>query len=115
MKKIAAAIVVLVLALAGAALFYLNQPLTLVVHNVDSEPLHAVVVHVTGNLIPIGDIPAGQSRSVRLSTTGESHVELEHASGHLAVGCYFEDGYRGRITAEVTRSAVVRAECDVHV
>jgi hypothetical protein len=115
MKKIAAAAVVLVIVFVSAALLYLNRPLTLVVRNVDSETLHAVVVHVTGSSISIGDIPAGQSRNIRLATTGESHVELELATGRLIINCYFEDGYGGRITAEVTRSAVVRAKCDVHV
>lgn len=74
-------VVVLVIVLVCGALFYLNRPLSLVVRNVDSEALHAVVVHVTGNSISIGDIPAGQSRKIRLTTTGESHVELELATG----------------------------------
>ena len=115
MKKITAAAVVLVIALFCAAVLYLNRPLTLVVRNVDSEALHAVVVHVTGNSISIGDIPAGESRKVRLATTGESHVELELASGRLIINCYFEDGYGGHITAQITRSTVVRTKCDVHV
>jgi len=115
MKKIAAAAVVLVLVFVIAAFLYLNRPLNLVVRNVDSVALHSVVVHVTGNSISIGDIPAGQSRSIRLATTGESHVELELATGRLIINCYFEDGYEGRIKAEVTRSTVVTAKCDVHV
>jgi 2-methylaconitate cis-trans-isomerase PrpF len=113
--KYAAAIVVLIIMFASAALLYLNRPLTLVVRNLDSEALHAVVVHVTGNAISMGDIPAGQSREIQVTTTGESHVELELPTGRLIVNCYFEQGYGGRISAEITRNTVVSAKCDVHV
>ena len=115
MKTIVTAAGVLIAVLASAALLYMNRPLILVVRNVDTEDLHAVVVQVTGSSIPIGDIPAGQSRKIRLAATGESHVELDLATGHLVVDCYFERGYGGRITTEINRSAVVTTKCDVHV
>lgn len=96
------------LSLGFGAMYVAEDCVTFVAHNVGAEPMRSVVVHVTGRSYPIGDLPPGASKSVRLSPTSESHIELSQA-GHarLTVGGYFEKGYRGTITADVTTDRVV--------
>jgi hypothetical protein len=113
MKKVAAAFAVLVA--VGVALVAFNRGVTVVVINVGVQPLSVVVVHVTGESYPLGDIQAGETRSVRVSPTGESHVEIEHSKGRLIVDTYFESGYRGKIAIEVTESEIKRVQHDVQV
>jgi hypothetical protein len=72
-------------------------------------------VHVTGAAYDLGDIEPGQSKSVRVSPTGESHVEIEHLAGRLIVNTYFEGGYRGHLDVEVTPTKVVRIEDKVRI
>jgi hypothetical protein len=56
----------------------------------------------------IGDIEPGTSKSVVLSPSSESHIELAF-SGHprLKIDCYFEQGYGGILAAEITAQRVV--------
>lgn len=115
MKKAVAATFVLA-ALVVICVVLINRGVTVVVHNVGNEPLHSVIVHVTGNSYPIGDIAAGSSSSVMVHATSESRVELEHgAHERLVVDCYFENGYKGTITAEVTSFKVVNVKDRVRV
>ena len=82
--------------------------------NVGAKPLRSVVVHVTGNSYPVGDIEPGASKTVAVHAKGESSIELEHDGGkRLDVDCYFEKGYGGKITAEVTGEKVVSVKSDV--
>jgi hypothetical protein len=113
MKRLAAASAVLVA--VGFAFIMLNRGVTVTVTNVSAQPLSRVVVHVTGESYPLGDIQAGEKRSVRVSPTGESHIEIEHSKGRLIVDTYFENGYRGKISVEVTEVEVKRVQDDVHV
>jgi hypothetical protein len=108
-KKVAASLVILV---ALWALFL--RGVTVEVRNVSDEPMRAVVVHVTGGSYALGDLLPGDSRQVAVSPGGESHVELEF-QGHprLVVGCYFEPGYSGTITAEVTPLKVVSVNSSI--
>lgn len=80
--------------------------------NVGTTPLRSVTVHVTGNSYPIGDIAPGAGKTVRVAAKGESHVELQHdgSPDRLVVDCYFEPGYRGKITAEVTATQVIHVD-----
>ncbi|OPZ97574.1 MAG: hypothetical protein BWY71_01560 [Planctomycetes bacterium ADurb.Bin412] len=106
----------LVLIIVSAALFYLRGGIMVIIHNVGTEPLQAVVVHVTGNSYPQGDIAAGATKRVKVQAQGESHIELTYGEGkHLVVDCYFEGGNKGKITAEVTSHEVIRVEQDIHV
>jgi hypothetical protein len=114
-RKVTAAFALAVAIGVGAVFLLLNGAPTVTVKNVSDETLHAVVVHVTGAAYDLGDIGAGESRSVRVSPTGESHVEIQHAQGRLVVGTYFEGGYRGHINVDVTPRGVVRVEDKVRI
>ena len=114
MKKVLA--VAVVVALLIGARFLFQEGVTLTIRNVGGEPMIGVVVHVTGNSYAIGDIASGESKVVKVKPHGESHVELEH-QGHprLVLDCYFETGYSGSITAEVTVLKVVSIDNAVQI
>lgn len=99
----------------GSVFVYAHRGLMVTVKNVSAEPLMSVVVHVTGSSQTLGNIPPGESKTVDVSPTGESHVEIEHTKGRLVVDTYFEAGYQGRITAEITAGEVVRVQGDVRI
>ncbi|WP_332854462.1 hypothetical protein [Duganella sp. S19_KUP01_CR8] len=81
---------------------------TFSVKNVGKETIASLVVHVTGNSYAIGDIEPGSSKTVVLSPTSESHVELTFAgSPGLKIDCYFERGYSGTLATEITVEKVV--------
>ena len=111
MKPKLTAIFALALAIGlGALVMLLNSGLTVTVKNVSDQTMSSVVVRVTGAAYKLGDIDPGESRGVRVSPTGESHVEIEHAAGRFTVDTYFEAGYRGHIDVDVTPRGVVRVE-----
>ena len=114
MKKVV--VVGAVIAVLVGLWFFLHHGVTVEVRNVGNEQMRAVIVHVTGNSYPIGDLPAGSSRRVDVSATSESHVELEY-QGHdrLIIDCYFEPGYKGTITAQVTALKVVSVNDSVRI
>lgn len=114
MKKVLAVAVVVALLIGVRFLF--QEGVTVTVRNVGSEPMIGVVVHVTGNFYAIGDIASGESKVVKVKPRGDSHIELEH-QGHprLVLDCYFETGYNGSITAEVTVSKVVSIDNAVKI
>ena len=103
---------VLGLALAIAQLRGPGVLFTLV--NAGTEPLPRVTVHVTGRSYSLGAIGPGGSRSVKLNPTGESHIELGLPDARrLRIDCYFENGYRGTIRAEVTPQGAVSVRNEV--
>ena len=109
MKKIVAGVIVF--ALLAGGWFVLRQGITVEIRNVSDEPMKGLVVHVTGNSYPIGDLLAGETKSIAVAPTGESHVELEF-EGHerLVVECYFEPGYSGLIKVKVTPMKVISVD-----
>ena len=115
MKKVLGTLC-LVVALVGVLLFLSTRGITFVVRNVGPEPLHSIIVHVTGNSYRLGEIPSGESRSVMVRASSESHIELEQATGkRLVVDCYFEGGYKGTFTADVTANEVVRVKDSIRL
>jgi hypothetical protein len=99
------------LAIALAIVLIRSHSVRFTVKNVDGKPLRAVVVHVTGRSYPIGDLEPGAIKTVELSPTGESDIDLSSAGNpRLKVDCYFEPGYGGRISAEVTAIDVVAVQ-----
>jgi hypothetical protein len=94
---------------------FLSGGLTVTVKNVSDQALHSVVAHVTGASYKLGDIDPGQTKSVRVSPAGESHVEIEHTDGRFIVNTYFESGYRGHIDVDVTPREIVRVEDKVRI
>ncbi|WP_020654294.1 hypothetical protein [Massilia niastensis] len=113
MKKVLLAVTA-ALSLGVGAMYVAEDGVTFVARNVGTEPMRSVVVHVTGRSYPIGDLAPGASKSVRVSPTSESNIELSQ-SGHarLTVGGYFEKGYRGTISADVTTESVVMVRDEV--
>ena len=69
----------------------------LIVQNADTPPLHSVVVRVTGNSYPIGELAALETRPIQTYPTAESPIAIEcvGAGGEkkeLTVDCDFEPG-----------------------
>ena len=73
--------------------------------------LDSVVVHTTGYSYPIGDLAAGATRELKVQSTGESDIAVEHGPGDLrrrvVLGVYFEERYREAVTARVTADTVL--------
>lgn len=89
---------------------------TLTVHNVGDQSLVAPIVHVTGNSYRIGDLQPGQTKSVVVNSSGESHIEIEQTNHpRLVANCYFEPGYKGQIEVDVTADAIIKVKCDVKI
>ena len=92
----------------------LKEGVTVVIHNVGDINLQSVVVHVTGNSYPIGDIDTGTTKTVKVVAEGESHILIEHGSQEqLVVGVYFEKGYKGKISIDVTSSEIVNVKDEI--
>lgn len=78
-----------------------------VITNRQSTPITDVVLHVTGQSIQVGQIDAGQSRRVKVSPMGDSHLEFEFkdrawgTSGRLTHECYFSPGFHGQIELDI--------------
>ena len=80
------------------------------IHNAGSHTLSSVAVVVTGNSYSLGDLPPNSTRSVVVVPTGESDVgiSLVDPAGHvkrLNAGGYFEPGYTGTISVDLTAEA----------
>lgn len=111
----------LLVMLASAGLFIAlsRQGIRVTIINSGPDPLTNVVVHVTGNQHAIGNLAAGESRTVRVLPTSESHAEVsfvDHRGQHqrLNAGGYFENGlYRGTIEVEIERGAIKRNEHNI--
>jgi hypothetical protein len=75
--------------------------------------LRNATVHVTGRSYLLGDLAAGETRTVKVSPTSESHVEIgfmnpDGSSVRLIAGCYIEPGYRGEIQIDLRDSKLER-------
>lgn len=113
---IVATLVVIILVITIAVKLILGGGVNVVIHNVGSEPLQSVVVHVTGNSYSIGDIDAGDIKTVKVFANGESHIEIEHGKqNRLIIGTYFEKSYRGKITVEVTTEKVISIKDEIRI
>lgn len=83
-----------------------------VITNRQSTPITDVVLHVTGQSIEVGQVDAGQSRRVKVSPTGDSHLEFEFndrpygASGRLTHECYIGPGYHGQIELGIDQGGI---------
>jgi hypothetical protein len=88
---------------AALIVFYATtRGVRVTVENRGPTALRAVIVHVTGNSYPLGDLKPMSSRSVKVNPRGDSHVEIEYTdeSGRpvrLNAGGYFESGYHGTV------------------
>jgi hypothetical protein len=102
-----AACTALAVTLAVILAAYRNESgIQVTVANGGGLPLRDLVVRVTGRSYSVGDVPPGESRSVRVNPTSESHAEIEFTDEQgrrvrLAAGAYFEPAYRGRLDIRV--------------
>lgn len=114
--KLSIAVVFIVLVAVILIARILENGVTVVIRNVGDEPLQSVVVHVTGNSYPVGDIEAGVTRAVKVVTTGESDIFIENSNQEkLVVGVYFESGYRGKISIDVTSNEIVDVKNETRI
>ena len=89
-----------------------SQPgIDLTLTNDAAVPLDSVVVYTTGFSYPIGDLAPDETHNLKVNSTGESHIEVEHgapsARRRLILGLYFEERYRGSATARVSTDSVL--------
>jgi hypothetical protein len=111
MKTILAVLAVVLLA---AVLAWRPAGVNFTLVNAGAQPLLGVRVLVTGRDYPIGDLAPGETKRLRLSPTGDSHVELALAGGRrLVIGSYLQPGYRGSLEARVTADAVLTVRNEV--
>ena len=80
--------------------------------NVGTVPMDSVAVLVTGASYPVGTIPVGDSVTVAARPTGETGVNVMRAGQRdsLYLDVYFENGYGGRVRAEVTTDSVMSVD-----
>jgi len=96
------------------AVYMLRDGVNVVIRNVSDQSLQSVTVHVTGNSYPIGDIDAGATKIVRVIATGESHIVIEYGNQEkLVVDTYFEKGYKGKISIDITSDQVVNVKNEI--
>ena len=102
------AVAVLLLVVGAAAVnrhYFLG--VFVVITNQQSAPITDVVLYVTGQSIQVGHIDAGESRRVKVSPTGDTHLEFEFkdiaskASGRLSHDYYFGPGFYGQIELDI--------------
>jgi len=83
------------------------------IENKGLNSLRSVTLIVTGNNYEMGDIRPRTSKSVLVSVTGESHVELSQMNANrLSLDVYLEPGYGGEVRATVTRDSVLSVKQD---
>jgi hypothetical protein len=108
-KVLAGTLTVAAIGAAGLVWSYWQRGVTVVVRNRDSAALSGVTIHVTGRDYPIGDMPPGSTRSVLVTPTGESHIEISQhqagSRGRIPVTCYFEAGDSGTIEIDIARTS----------
>ena len=106
--------VAVVLVIVSAAIIYWHHfvGVFVVITNRQSTPITDVALHVTGQSIQVGRIDAGQSRRVKVSPIGDSHLEFEfkdrifEASGRLTHECYFGPGFHGQIELGIDEGGI---------
>jgi len=87
-----------------------------IVKNIGPQPLHDVIVHVTGQSYRIGDVGVGEAPSLRVEPHGQSHVEIEFTDDakrrfkHV-IGGKFESGEsHGTLVVEFENGGIKRVD-----
>ncbi len=102
------------LLLAGRVGLHLLIGLRVRIENTGATTLRSVVVHVTGNSYPMGDLRPGSFMSLKVEPTGDSSLEIafQDESGRLkrlSAGRYFGPGYLGTVRVEMDSDRILRA------
>lgn len=119
--KLGSAAALVVVVMIGARWCYRHtRGVEVRVHNVDQQPLHSVVVLVTGRQYEIGDLAPGATDAVFVKPTSESGVafSLVDRDGHqvhLNAGGYFEPGNTGAISVDINAHGARRVEQDIQL
>ena len=95
-----------------AGWLHFNRGLTVRIHNSDARTLRSLVVSVTGQAYPLGDLPPGSTVSVRVEPKGESGVavEFQESAGNpkqLNAGGYYEWGYKGTVSLDIDAERIL--------
>ncbi|HZZ81491.1 MAG TPA: hypothetical protein VFE62_23515 [Gemmataceae bacterium] len=90
------------------------------VTNGGPQPLTDVVAHVSGSKHPIGNLAIGESRTVRVLPTTDSHLEVSFRdeigkSRQLNPGGYFDQHCCGSIKVEIKNGEIVRNEHQIEL
>ena len=106
--QVGACVALLLVVLVGVRWCYVrSRGVEVRIHNASNRPLSSVVLLVTRRSYQIGDLPPDATSAVFVHPTSESGVGISFADpqGHakrLHAGGYFEDGYSGSISIDVT-------------
>lgn len=114
------AILVVLLIAVAVVLVRFRPGIHVTVRNTGSTPIRSVVLHVTGATYELADLSPGASATVRVKSTGESHLEIEFKVSdgkvqRLDAGGYSESGYRGKIRVSIKDGTIERNERDIKV
>lgn len=110
------ALILIVLSAIGVAALVASGGVSIVVQNKGPETINHVTVHVTGSSYDIGALKPGQTRKVRVTPKGESHVEIEfmdfsHNQHRVVAECYFDKRhFKGTITVDIAGNEVSRVD-----
>jgi hypothetical protein len=110
--------VLVIAVLSGLLVVQSKSGVRVTIQNTGSSALKLVVLHVTGASYKLGDIAVGESVTMRVDPTSESHLEVEFTDIDGQVqrvngGGYFESGYRGTIRVEIKDGQIDKFEEDI--
>ncbi|HEV8068392.1 MAG TPA: hypothetical protein VGP76_11700 [Planctomycetaceae bacterium] len=96
----------LVLVGGGLACYHFRPGVRVTVENAGTEPMRAVVLHVTGRSYPVGEIAPGGRTETIVVPTSESDLRIEFTDGRgierrVPIECYIEPSNRGEIRARI--------------
>ena len=121
MRRFTLALIVLASVAAFCALvfaWYHTTGVRVTVINSGPDPISSVVIHVTGDFHLIGDLAVGQSKTLRLSPTCETGVEISFVDHlgqphRLNAGGYTDNYDSGTIEVELEHGAIKRNDHNV--
>jgi hypothetical protein len=114
------ALLVAILVVGLLLWLFVARRMLVTVDNLGPDRLSRVIVHVTGRAYPLGDLRSGEARTVLVSPTSESHVEVEFTTSdgtnaRLSADCYFEPGYHGTIRVVIENARIKRVDQDISI
>jgi hypothetical protein len=113
--RLAFAAAISLLALIGYARLRFRPGIEVLVQNTGGTPIRSVVLHVTGNSYPLGDLTSDASGEAVVNSTNESSLTIEFTDSdgkkqQLDADLYFEPGYRGTIRVSMRDGVIERIE-----
>jgi hypothetical protein len=91
-----------------------SKGIEVTIENHDNVAIDSLELNVTGNKYFLGSIKPKETKSTKISVTGESHIDLYHSSNKkLFVDVYLESGYRGSIHIDITADSVLNTVSEI--